>query len=563
MLKKELGTVGRVVGRVAEPGFSRRERRRVLHLKRIEEHELRSLAITRQRLQIERDREALRYRKAGIERSRGRLLDHLRPSEDLKMALARVAATRQREKDLKAYREKTRSLIEEREAAAAGANTKAALDFRATMFQRRKFRASHYSAFAIDARAEAKLRRKEADRKFLRRDAELAARQADQEASVRVSRAIEQVKGPDLTPASTFPSGRSLGVFGGGGVVIPDSATTAEGEIIPGAITDGQSAADHGRVRVFHGTPTPVVEEQWEALGDLEGLHGQASAEAAARQADCDALETSARDLDAQRSRLCAERKQLAAEDEVLRRRIAGPPRRDANEAEKDSRARRAERMKFLHRRESKLLHEAAVLRTRAQSHRDGASTARARAAALSEKCLSVRRPLEESQGPPPMILGRSLSKVPTLGLNPLEANPAEALRAITRHSQLEVYRDQSKSILATREEATRLERGLWAAERHRQNETVHLDEMLVKLANIATRVKKSRFEDVRHDLVQAIQLFWAKGSKLKKVNLRHEGSLDWWARRTKTLNTVQWVSSDMQDPVCPLPSTERRVDGV
>ena len=359
-------------------------------------------------------------------------------------------------------------------------------------------------------------------------------------------------------------------MFGGGGVVIPASdggATTAEGEIIPGAITDGKSAADHGRVRVFHGTPTPVIEEQWEALGDLEGLQGQASAEASARQADCDALETTARDLDAQRSRLCAERRQLAAEDDVLRRRIAGPPRRDANDAEKDSRARRAERMKFLHRRESKLLHESAVLRTRAAAHRDGASTARARAAALSEKCLSVRKPLEEASatdaglGPPPMILGRSLSKVPTLGLNPLQANPAEALRAITRHSQLEVYRDQSKSLLATREEATRLERGLWAAERHRQNETTHLDEMLVKLANIATRVKKSRFEDVRHDLVQAIQLFWAKGSKLRKVNLRHEGSLDWWARRTKTLNTIQWVSSDMQDPDDPDEAVESCVE--
>ena len=95
------------------------------------------------------------------------------------MALARVAATRQREKDLKAYREKTRSLIEEREAAAAqaGATTAAALHFRATMFQRRKFRAAHYSQFAIDARAEAKLRSKEADRKFAEGDAELAARQ--------------------------------------------------------------------------------------------------------------------------------------------------------------------------------------------------------------------------------------------------------------------------------------------------------------------------------------------------------------------------------------------------
>ena len=202
MLKKELGTVTRVVGRVAEPGFSRRERRRVLHLKRIEEHELRSLAITRQRLQIERDREALRYRKAGIERSRGRLLDHLKPSEDLKMALARVAATRQREKDLKAYREKTRSLIEEREAALSNANTAAALDYRETMFQRRKFRASHYTQVSKDARAEAKLRRKEADRKFLERDAQLAARQAEQEESVRVSRAIEQVTGcVEIKPA--------------------------------------------------------------------------------------------------------------------------------------------------------------------------------------------------------------------------------------------------------------------------------------------------------------------------------------------------------------------------
>ena len=183
LLKKELGTVGRVVGRVAEPGFSRRERRRVLHFKRIEEHELRSLAITRQRLQIERDREALRYRKAGIERSRGKVAG---PPEAERGPQDGFSASRprdKREKDLKAYREKTRSLIEEREAAAAGANTAAALDFRATMFQRRKFRASHYTQVSKDARAEAKLRRKEADRKFLQRDAQLAARQADQEES--------------------------------------------------------------------------------------------------------------------------------------------------------------------------------------------------------------------------------------------------------------------------------------------------------------------------------------------------------------------------------------------
>ena len=108
------------------------------------------------------------------------------------------------------------------------------------------------------------------------------------------SRAIEQVKGPDLTPASTFPSGRSLGRVRRRRRRDPRQRDDGRGRtIIPGAITDGTSAADHGSVRVFHGTPTPVIEEQWEALGDLEGLRGQASAEASARQADCDALETS------------------------------------------------------------------------------------------------------------------------------------------------------------------------------------------------------------------------------------------------------------------------------
>lgn len=555
VMGKELGTVGRVLGKVVEPGFSRRERRRNLHLKRIENHELKSLAITRQRLQIERDREALRFRKAGLERSRGRVLDHLKPSEDLKMALARVAATRKRELELKSYREKTQTLMEEKAAAASSSSSAAAIDHRETMKARRTFRATHYTQVAKDARMEANVRRKNADRTFLKRDAELAARGASIEDQTRLARSLEQVKGPELTPATTFPSGRTLGVFGGGGVVIPahqGGAKTTEGEVMPGAITDHQSAADHGRIQIFQGTPTPHVEEEWERLGDLEGHRGQADAEASAREQDCANLETAAASLDAQKGRLCAERRQLAAEDEVLRRRIAGPPRRDANETEKEARARRSDRLRHLHRKESKLAHEASTLRARAEAHRKGGAAARAKAAALEEKCNRARKPLEDKKtdaglGAPPMILGRSLSKVPTLGLNPLEVAPAEALKAITRHSTLEVYRHQSKGVLQVRDAATRLERGIWAAEQHRVNETAHLDEMIAKLANIATRVKKSRSDQARQDLVQAIQIFHAKGTTLKSVNTRHEGPLDWWARRKRTLHTVQWVSSDMQ----------------
>ena len=51
----------------------------------------------------------------------------------------------------------------------------------------------------------------------------------------------------------------------------------------------------------------------------------------------------------------------------MLRRRIAGPPRRDANDAEKESR-KSAERMKFFTG-ENRIAHESAVLRT-SQSRR-------------------------------------------------------------------------------------------------------------------------------------------------------------------------------------------------
>ena len=58
---------------------------------------------------------------------------------------------------------------------------------------RREWRAEHYTEQAGLARAEARTRRKASDRKFIARDAELAARAAVQADERRVAAAIEQV----------------------------------------------------------------------------------------------------------------------------------------------------------------------------------------------------------------------------------------------------------------------------------------------------------------------------------------------------------------------------------
>ena len=111
---KELLTLGKNAAHALEPSFMRRDRRRRDHLRRIEAHEARALAISKERLTIERDRAAMRFKKAQSERERGLLLDHMKPSEDLKMALDRVASTRKRELDLMAFRARRQRDVDER-----------------------------------------------------------------------------------------------------------------------------------------------------------------------------------------------------------------------------------------------------------------------------------------------------------------------------------------------------------------------------------------------------------------------------------------------------------------
>ena len=199
---KEVLTLGRNAASVVEPRFMRRARRRNDHLKRIDDHEKRAVKINEERLKIEADRVAMAFKRQTQQRQRGLLLDQMKPTEDLKMALDKVAATRKRELDLMAsvpprrrrvapsrdderpppfYRfraRRARDVTErlQKEQDRQDAKEKEENDVNRA---RREWRTTHYTQLAADARAEAKSRRRAGDGRVSGRDAQLAACRAE------------------------------------------------------------------------------------------------------------------------------------------------------------------------------------------------------------------------------------------------------------------------------------------------------------------------------------------------------------------------------------------------
>ncbi|KAJ1446334.1 hypothetical protein M885DRAFT_546980 [Pelagophyceae sp. CCMP2097] len=561
-LARETRKAGASLVRGVEPNYVKRHRRVKVHLARISVHEARALGVAAERAGVQRGRK--HDHKMVVGQEKGRLL-HIAAAgatDDLRMALQRISAVRQRETDLDGFRNRRAADVTERNAKRQADEIVARALKYETDTERREWRTKHYSKVVVDARAEAAARRKAHDDGFDARDAELAARIAGEaQGRARAMRA-DQTVGPAITSPSRAGSD-ALGVFGGGGV----SISVIEGGLQPSsadeamiladeeayARTDGRSGADHARVKIFSGVASPDHEEEWEALGDVEQLRDRADFEATAATAAGVKCLFDADGLDSLRKRHEMERFQLRAEHDLLQKKIAGPPRREANALEQDSNHRRQRRVQELSRTEAALLHQAASFRAKSAALDAVAASKGAQSAALSERVDISRSKLElhcAGAGEPPMVLGRHLGDAPGLGLSALEARPAEAFQAMTRMTQLELCKSTAAGLLATTKESRDLERAVWAFEQGHASDRADLDDMLARLGDVGRRVKKARSEDARSDLMTALQLWWGRGESLRAVLERHEGPINWWASRTTAAcrGVEQWRSNDMVD---------------
>lgn len=529
---KDARWLGNVAYDALEPRFRKRARLRKRNLRRIEIHESEALRLVSELETVRAEREEAQREEYRVDHERGRLIEEQRASDDFREKAEREERERRREEALAEYR-----LRRQRDAQEARdrQRTKVEDDERCRaedLKRRREWRVVHYGRLQGEARDEARRRRAQADAKDDAADAERAARTALEVRDRDVAMAFDQTKGPATTG--------SLGIFGGDGIVVPleDGGTGR-----PGPQTDGTSAADHPRVKLFSSKPDPTNENKWHALDMLESELTRARHESAAFKREEDDGARAASALDALRQRLAIERAQLEAEHKVLLARIAGPPRREATVVEKESTHRRRLRISELVGREADLDHKAELQRRKRDEAAGARSRMEARVAALDERCAKRRGVLEKSCGEPPSIVGRPLPSKTVA-----EAKPTEARLAIVAATNLALAHDEARAVLQTRKNDLALERTVWAKGQQRFEDAAHLDDMITRLAELSRRIKHSRSHATREDLQQAIQLWWARGEQLRVVEIKREGSVDWWACRSPELcrNVEQWRSSDL-----------------
>ena len=149
---------------------------------------------------------------------------------------------------------------------------------------------------------------------------------------------------------------------------------------------------------------------------------------------------------------------------------------------------------------------------------------------AAEEEVLGIN----EGLGELPMVLGRSLNKVPG-GLSELAARPNESYDLI-RHEL--VFREVETQVAAaqkTHKGSLAAGTAQWGAEQHRINDETMLQMTLNKLAAVGDLVKIARSKDVSMDVVGAVDLFHIKKARLATVEHRCDGPVDWVASRVTT----------------------------
>lgn len=511
---------GKAIIEAVEPRFLKRARIRDEQLATVELHEKKALALAEgtEALRNQRKRSAIVANR--VRHERGILVQHEMQTEDIRRKLELEEREKQREAQM-AHLRRLRDL---------GNRKDDDDDERAKREEKkvREWRINHYSRVAVEAREEAKERRREVGGDFDSQEEMLRTQRGIELKKRDVRVAIDQTKGPPLKSSRdkvVLPlSKRPLGIFG--------ATETGNDE-------DDNLSTPH----LFVGSPDESHEASWDRLNFLESELGRANSHSRACERIASDSIAEAEAIDSENERLGVEREQLLAEHELLLRKIAGPPRREASLAEKESTHRRQNRAANISRRQSHLEHKANTARKKAETESASKALADARVAALTERCKGLRGRLEArcGGGKPPIVVGKAFQKA-------VEEPPDGVLNAVVAHTKLELAHGEAKNVLATRKQAREYESRVWIRDQERKNDRAHLDTMLNRLAGIANRVKESRSSEARQNLEQALQLFWARGERLRPVVERHEGTVNWWANRIESVceGVEQWRSSDL-----------------
>jgi len=561
----EMYYAGVEVGKVLEPGFSRRARRRRQNLAQIAITEAQEEQLTRTRIgkQVERREWELLEEERSL--ARQQRIAEMAPSAQIMSDLSNATEDERKRREHEHFNERRKAQVQQFAADIEQAKMQAEKDKEAKMKKLREWRASHWSAKADELAVESmdRLSQRIEARETLNND--FVAADRAEAAQREIDRGQEQVFGPAVSSDTQYVDGESLGIFG---------TPMEPGEFMSAAGGD-EPGVDDKTVDLFSATAQTSYEE------DVNDMHFQ-EAEVRRKEELYSALTEESKEMSIEmdnlvilRGRLEAELQQTGEEHHLLGVTLAGPPRIDATSKQVSEVHLRKNRATELKRQMNEIDHRSELLRTRKGDLDSQGLDLAKEVAGLREKLSAEKSRIDstnEGLGELPMIVGKNISKVEG-GPGEFMGKPNETYSKVTHAMRLELIKASAENTLATHREARQMDHRIWVMNEQRQNSKLHFESLLTKLAGAADRVKIERSKAMRDELIQALEMFFKSDHKLRVVHVHHHGPLNWWRfragplvkniRRWKSNETTDWKEKEPEQKAVAIAAEQAKDEGV
>ena len=265
----------------------------------------------------------------------------------------------------------------------------------------------------------------------------------------------------------------------------------------------------------------------------------ESEAEVSRNQGLYDSLTKESKNLEQAMERICTLRdalerdyKQVFTEQRLTDKSVSGPPRRLPSTVEQGTTHTRKSRLKQLQLQIEK--HQHAIQQCENKKQRVDAqalSIAKKLAAAREKNKMDGVRVnnVNDGFGMLPVIVGRNITKVPGMDAT---AKPVETYNAILHQSKIISHQDQSLKALNVHREGVKMDRELWIERQGRHELKMDMEGALNRLAKINEKLKDSRVQTNKSNLIEALSAFHHSGCRLISRNDKMAGPLCWWRNR-------------------------------
>ncbi|ETL36509.1 hypothetical protein L916_11525 [Phytophthora nicotianae] len=243
------------------------------------------------------------------------------------------------------------------------------------------------------------------------------------------------------------------------------------------------------------------------------------------------------------KDRILQEIKQVRAEQDDLNEELAGPPRRDPSEHEKQHFhtlvTRRAVYMKQLGDLDSRIVH---IQKRTDIVHRSEASFIPMLRDA-EEEVATIKSQVDSTENERhdlPVVIGKAIFQSEIVQ-NRLEndvegtvskpvVNPTKLLNQVTMESKFEILKSAVEPVNDHYKKAKTQAVEAWKANEYRTLAEQDLDNAKARLVKIRDRFVDLQNSALRSDIVHAIQKFHQHGNKLRQCIFPLKGSIEWWS---------------------------------